>query len=73
LVGLLAVISTYRFTRAPMKYLSVVLAAVAIASFLLMGSGNNLGLGLGECKGWGVYPLLLWDVGFGVYLTGGLD
>jgi hypothetical protein len=51
----------------------VILVAVAAASFLLMGSGNYLGLGLGGMQRMGVYPLLLWDVGFGVYLTRGLD
>jgi len=73
LVGLGAAISTYRFTRAPMKYLSVILAVVSAAAFLLMGSGIYLGLGLGGMQRMGVYPLFLWTVAFGAYLTRGLD
>ena len=72
LFGLLAAISTYRFTRAPMKYM-VILAAVSAVSFMLMGTGNYLGLGLGGMQRMGVYPLFLWSVAFGAYLTRGLD
>ena len=72
-VGLLAAISTYRFTRAPMRYLTVILVAVSATAFLLMFTGNNLGLGLGGMQRMGVYPELLWSVAFGAYLTRGLD
>jgi len=73
LVGLLAAISTYRFTRGLMKYILVILAVVSLASFLLMGSGTYLGLGLGGMQRMGLYPLYLWEIIFGVYLTRGLD
>jgi hypothetical membrane protein len=73
MVGLLAAISTFRFTRAPMKYLTVILVAVSAAAFLLMFTGNYLGLGLGGMQRMGVYPEFLWSVAFGAYLTRGLD
>jgi hypothetical membrane protein len=72
-VGWLAALSTYRFTRAPMKYITVALVAVSATAFLLMFSGNYLGLGLGGMQRMGVYPDVLWSVAFGAYLTRGLD
>lgn len=73
LIGLLAAISTYWITRGPLKHLSAILAVVALASLLLFGSGVYLGLGLGGMQRMGVYPLFLWEILFGAYLTRGLD
>ncbi len=73
IVGLLAAISTWWFTRAPMRYITVILVAVSAAGFLLMFSGNYLGLGLGGMQRVGGYPMFLWSVAFGAYLTRGLD
>lgn len=72
-IGLLAAISTWWFTRAPMRYVTAILVAVSAAGFLLMASGNYLGLGLGGIQRIGVYPMMLWSVAFGAYLTRGLD
>ena len=73
LVGMVAAISTWWFTRAPMRYITVILVAVSAAGFMLMFSGNYLGLGLGGMQRIGVYPMMLWSVAFGAYLTRGLD
>jgi len=73
LVGMVAAISTWWFTRAPMRYVTVILVAVSAAGFMLMFSGNYLGLGLGGMQRIGVYPMMLWSVAFGAYLTRGLD
>jgi hypothetical membrane protein len=73
LAGLPAAISTYRFTRGPMKYLLLILAVFFLTSFLLFGSGNYLGLGPGGMQRIALYPAFLWEIGFGVYLTRGLD
>ena len=59
LVGLAAALSTYRFTRAPMKYFTVALVAVSATGFLLLFSGNYLGLGLGGMQRMSVYPAFL--------------
>jgi hypothetical membrane protein len=72
-VGILAAIATWRFTRAPMRYITVTLVAVSAAGLILLFSGNYLGLGLGGMQRVGVYPMLLWSVAFGAYLTRGLD
>ncbi len=73
IVGLLAAISTWWFTRAPMRYITAILVAVSVVGFLLMFSGNYLGLGLGGMQRIGSYPIFLWSVAFGAYLTRGLD
>jgi hypothetical membrane protein len=72
-VGWIAVLSTYRFTRAPMKYITVVLLVVSLVGWLLFYTGNYLGLGLGGMQRMGAYPLFLWSIAFGAYLTRGLD
>jgi len=72
-VGQLAAISTWWFTRAPMRYVTAILVAVSVAGLLLMFSGNYLGLGLGGMQRVGLYPMWLWSVAFGAYLTRGLD
>ncbi len=73
IVGWLAAISTWWFTRAPMRYITVICVAVSAAGLFLMFSGNYLGLGLGGMQRMGVYPMMLWSVAFGAYLTRGLD
>jgi hypothetical protein len=73
LVGLLAAISTYRFTRGPIRYILATMAVFSLASSLIYGSGNYLGLGLGGMQRMGLYSGFLWEIGFGVYLTRGLD
>jgi len=59
--------------KAPLKYITVILATISVAAFLLTGSGNYLGLGLDGMDGMGAYPMFLWTVAFGAYLMRGLD
>ena len=67
----IAAISTYRFTRAPLRYFSLVLGAFALAANFLFLTGNFLGLGYGGMERMVAYPLSLWGIGFGAHITGG--
>lgn len=69
LFGSLAAIYSYRLIKAPLKYFSLVLGFFGLAALVLMGSGLTLGLGVGGMERMIAYPILLWGVGFGGYLT----
>ena len=70
-LGPIAAISTYRFTRGPLRYISVVLGAFALAANVLFLTGNYLGMGYGGMERMVAYPLYLWGIGFGASITGG--
>lgn len=65
--GLSAVVS-YRYTRAPFSFFSVILGLVSLVALVLYGDGAYLGLGQGGMERMIAYPELLWVVGFGGYL-----
>ena len=69
----IAAISTYRFTRAPLRYFSLVLGAFALAANILFLTGNYFGLGYGGMERMVAYPLFLWGIGFGASITEGLE
>jgi hypothetical membrane protein len=62
--GISAVIS-YRSTRPPLSYFSVVLGVVTLLALVLYGTSTYLGLGQGGMERLIAYPALLWIVGFG--------
>ena len=66
-----AAISTYRFTRGPLRYFSLVLGAFSLAANSLWLTGNYLGMGYGGMERMVAYPLYLWGVGFGASMMGG--
>ncbi|TLX92560.1 MAG: hypothetical protein E6K96_10325, partial [Thaumarchaeota archaeon] len=67
----IAAISTFRFTRGPLRYFSLVLGAFPLAANFLFLSGNYLGMGYGGMERMVAYPLYLWGIGFGASMTGG--
>jgi hypothetical membrane protein len=69
----IAAISTYRFTAKPMRYLSMVLGVISLAATVLFVPGIYLGLGAGGMERMIVYPLFVWQIGFGADLFRGLD
>ena len=71
LLAMVLMISAYRFTRGPFRYLSPVLGVVALAALLLDVSGNDLGVGFGGMERILIYSLDIWIIGFGAYLLGG--
>ena len=67
----IAALSAYRFTRAPLRYFSLVLGAFSLAANFLWLTGNYFGMGYGGMERMVAYPLYLWAVGFGAAITGG--
>jgi hypothetical membrane protein len=65
-----AAIMSYKFVKSPLSYISVILGAVSLLALVFYFSGFYLGLGLGGMQRLIIYPLLLWNLGFGAYLIG---
>jgi hypothetical protein len=53
--------------------LSAILGAIALAtlgSYILLGDGSPLaGLGIGGLERWVAYPIVIWVIAFGGYLS----
>ncbi len=67
--GLSAVVS-YKFTKPPLSYFSVILGVMALVALVLFASGTYLGLGVGGMERMIAHPALLWGVSFGSSLMG---
>jgi hypothetical membrane protein len=67
-LGPAVVISSYRFTRAPLRYVWLGMGAFNLAALLLFASANYLGLGFGGIERMVVYPIFLWGIGLGASL-----
>jgi hypothetical membrane protein len=71
--GGLVAIAAYKHTKAPFRYLSIVMGAVSLLAFglfLITPDFGALGIGAGGLERLAGYPSLLWNVGFGGYLLG---
>jgi hypothetical membrane protein len=66
----IAAICTYRFTRARLRYFSLILGAFALAANFLWLTGNYFGMGYGGMERMIAYPIYLWGIGFGASITG---
>jgi hypothetical membrane protein len=82
--GGLTAITVYRFVRLPFSAFSVamgVISLVFLGLFIDLTAGNLtsssgrtlLGLGIGALERLLVYPIALWEVGFGAYLMNTLS
>lgn len=82
LFAALSAIASYKIQKPPMSYFAVILGLMAMVSLLLFAYSETLvnlggaseeafylGLGKGGLERMIVYPVLLWAVGFGGYLT----
>ena len=71
--GGIAAIVTARVTRPPFRYLSALLGIIALAtlgSYIALGDGSPLaGLGIGGIERWVAYPIVIWVIAFGGYLS----
>jgi hypothetical membrane protein len=71
--GGLAVLLSAKVTTQPLRAIFAVMGAISLAftlsSVFLLEWGPFARLGLGGVERWMVYPILLWLVGFGGYLT----
>jgi hypothetical membrane protein len=68
LFGALSAIASYRVSKPPLSYLSIILGLTGLGALTLFIAGNNLGLGVGGMERMIAYPVLLWGVGFGGHL-----
>jgi hypothetical membrane protein len=75
--GGVAAISASRITTAPFRWLSFLLGAVSLltlSSYILLGDASPMaGFGIGGLERWIVYPVILWVIAFGGYLSGRAD
>jgi hypothetical protein len=72
--GGIAAITGSRVTAGPFRWLSLALGAVSLAtlvSYMLLGDASPFAVfGLGGLERWIVYPIVLWIIAFGGYVTG---
>jgi hypothetical membrane protein len=73
--GVASAVMSHKFEKSPLSYISVILGSVTLLAIVLflLGQGSSgfyLGLGLGGMERFIIYPLLLWELGFGAYLIG---
>ena len=74
--GGLAPIISYKVTKKPFRYFSVILGVIvliALTLFMVTPSYSYLGLGVGGMESLIFYPGLIWDVAFGCYLMASSD
>jgi hypothetical membrane protein len=75
--GGVAAISAARVTKAPFRLISSLLGAVSLltlVSYMFLGEGSPMAaFGIGGIERWIVYPVILWVIAFGGYLSGRAD
>jgi hypothetical membrane protein len=72
-VGGFTAIATYKITKPPFRYLSVILGVVALTAAVLFATTRDigsLGIGVGGMERMMAYPTILWIISFGGYLLG---
>jgi len=68
LFGGLAAITAYKFEKKPLNYLSVILGVLSLTAMILFIGHAYLGLGKGGMERMIMYPLWVWEFGFGGHL-----
>jgi hypothetical membrane protein len=75
--GGVAAIAAAQVVRGPFGVLSIALGSIALltlVSYLLLGDASPMArLGVGGLERWIVYPVVIWVVAFGGYLSGRAD
>ena len=75
--GGVSAISAARVATAPFRLISFLLGAVSLltlVSYILLGDGSPMAaFGIGGIERWIVYPVILWVIAFGGYLSGRAD
>lgn len=79
LFGALSAIASYKIQKPPMSYFAVVMGLMSFAALAIFivaevylryfSTALNMVIGLGGVERMIVYPILLWAIGFGGYLT----
>jgi hypothetical membrane protein len=71
--GGVTAIATYKITKPPFRYLSVILGAATLTAAVLFATTRDigfLGIGAGGMERMMAYPTLLWIISLGGYLLG---
>ena len=66
--GNLAAIISRAMVRPPLSWLFVMLGLIGLSALVLMGTDNDLGLGIGGMERLILYPPMFWALVFGGYL-----
>jgi hypothetical membrane protein len=72
LSGGLSAIAACSIERKPLNLLSILIGVLSLLALCLFATGLYLGLGPGGMERMIAYPILLWLIGFGAQLMGGL-
>ncbi len=67
LFGPIAILASYRITKPPFSYFSIILGASALLALILLYLRITLGLGVGGMERMIAYPLLIWASSLGGY------
>ena len=67
-IGPLALIASYRITKSPLNYISVILGLVSLLALTCLHLRTTFGLGVGGTERMIAYPILIWGAGMGGYL-----
>lgn len=71
IIGGISAIASYKITKAPFRYFSVIMGTTTLVAAILAFSTMNLnylGLGVGGIERMIAYPTLFWIISFGGYL-----
>jgi hypothetical membrane protein len=75
--GGVAAVSAARVTSAPFRQVSFLLGAISLVtliSYIVLGDRSPIAaFGIGGIERWIVYPVILWVIAFGGYLSGRAD
>jgi hypothetical membrane protein len=73
--GGIAAIASYRITKDPFRYFSVILGVAALLALVLFATTgpDYLGIGVGGMERMIVYPTLTWVIGMGANLLSALS
>lgn len=71
--GGLATLASFKFTRPVLCYFAAILGTMTLVALVLYASGIYLGLGAGGMERIVVYPVVMWGIAFGGYLTAGAE
>ncbi len=72
--GGLAAMLSYRALTSPFRYVALVLGAIGLSTlivYMFFGAvGPFADLGIGGVERWVAYPIILWSIGFGGFMSG---
>lgn len=71
--GAASALSSYKVTKIPFNYISVLLRLTSLVAFGLLFTTGLLGLGGGTMERLVAYPNLFWTIGFAGYIIGSAD